>query len=83
VLDLDKLMLFFYQYRTQSIKSGTRKKKDQNPYSQLEDNDLFPDLRDPFFSAIAIGTGISSCLSISDMFTFLPALQVVTILCNV
>jgi hypothetical protein len=27
-------------------------------------NDLFPDLRDPFVSAIAIGTGISSCLSI-------------------
>jgi hypothetical protein len=26
-------------------------------------NDLFPDLRDPFVSAIAIGTGISSCLS--------------------
>jgi hypothetical protein len=44
---------------------------------------LFPDLRDPFVSAIAIGTGISSCLSISDMLTSLPALKTVTILCNV
>jgi hypothetical protein len=46
-------------------------------------NDLFPDLRDPFVSAIAIGTGISSCLSISDMLTSLTALKAVTILCNV
>jgi hypothetical protein len=45
-------------------------------------NDLFPDLRDPFVSAIAIGTGISSCLSISDMLTSLPALKAVTILCK-
>jgi hypothetical protein len=39
-------------------------------------NDLFLDLRDPLVSAIAIGTGISSCLSISDMLTSLPALKV-------
>ena len=46
-------------------------------------NNLFPDLRDPFVSAIAIRTGISSCLSISDMLTSLPALKAVTIICNV
>jgi hypothetical protein len=46
-------------------------------------NDLLPDLKDPFVSAIAIETGISSCLSISDMLTSLPALKAVTILCNV
>jgi hypothetical protein len=27
----------FDRYRTQSIKSGTRKKKYQNPYSQLDE----------------------------------------------
>jgi hypothetical protein len=37
----------------------------------------------PFVSAIAIGTGISSCLSISDMLTSLTALKAVSILCNV
>jgi hypothetical protein len=42
-------------------------------------NDLFPDLRDSFVSAIAIRTGISSCLSISDTLTSLPALKAVTV----